>query len=39
MANKMILNKSILSRLSLLKYYFEMGYEQSYPVHIKLYKN
>jgi len=30
MVNKMILNKSILSRLSLIKYYFEMGYEQSY---------
>ncbi|HDZ16759.1 hypothetical protein LCGC14_0701810 [marine sediment metagenome] len=30
MANKMILKKTTLSRLSLIKYYFEMGYEQSY---------
>ena len=30
MANRMILNKSILSRLSLIKYYFEKGCEQSY---------
>ncbi|KKN15119.1 hypothetical protein LCGC14_0989270 [marine sediment metagenome] len=30
MANKIILNKSTLSRLSLIKYYFEMGIEQSY---------
>lgn len=30
MANKMILNKSVLSRLSLIKYYYEMGYDQSY---------